>query len=747
SLRIVKGLNKKDDFGAIILTQNNQFILYIAEQSLPFFDQSTLSHEIVEHVTGSHKQALEFDSGKGINLVFEKIVDRISPTYTHRMRLELFDDWFKQRYSFTKGNFIDLGIGMMINENGLVVPQTILEFAKKFSNLRICGIDRIIPFISVRKNDYWGMFDESGNLIIVMRGSREVFGGYVLEQVGNSDQKIKKQLIQLYSKAIEKYPDKFPRKIKLSSGEEVIFQPYKIALAKENIKNVEFIQAEFKELKEIFKHTRFDYGRIFNINLHYFPEEALKNLKDIAKVFKEGGVLVEGQSIGKKRELLFAEYRLINEDIIPEEFWISKNYSGLFSLSEINSDQFIPTMFKFGKHEKLLTILVDAYIYLMSKDLTLGSKDFGQELNTQLKQYYQTLNMPNIPSMAGLVISQKSSIVPDGKKEGIEARNEQEELKIHKSIEFLKTIDRKLKVTFVMPMYKEEARLLPQSQGNPLGEDALRNKIKQSQLLHRINSFYQWQIIAVDDGSPGASSAKCVEELWAKIRREYEAEGEPLRKSQVKTVIITPLEKKILGSCKGGAVLRGLSTAISDGWADYIGYTDVDISTDLRQAGVLIKPLYLGKAEVAIGSRKVEGGVSVNVSPFRMVASKVYDLCVYIFLPQLREIKDTHRGFKLFKKEVLARIIPFAKDMTVAFDTELLLLAKFSGYAIYEVSIAWFDSAKASTMNIVAQGFIHLNHLFKQRKHIFSNEKKSRLDEFSKNVTRELKRLLKIRDR
>ncbi|MCF7916459.1 MAG: HAD-IIB family hydrolase, partial [Candidatus Omnitrophica bacterium] len=29
SLRIVKGLNKKDDFGAIILTQNNQFILYI----------------------------------------------------------------------------------------------------------------------------------------------------------------------------------------------------------------------------------------------------------------------------------------------------------------------------------------------------------------------------------------------------------------------------------------------------------------------------------------------------------------------------------------------------------------------------------------------------------------------------------------------------------------------------------------------------------------------------------------------
>ncbi|HQP09810.1 MAG TPA: FkbM family methyltransferase, partial [Candidatus Omnitrophota bacterium] len=316
-----------------------------------------------------------------------------------------------------------------------------------------------------------------------------------------------------------------------------------------------------------------------------------------------------------------------------------------------------------------------------------------------------------------------SSPVEEDQMADIHARNEQEKFKIYHSIGLLKQVDREIKVVFVMPMYKESARLRPSSSENPSGEDALRAKVEQNQYLHRINPLYQWQIIAVDDGTPGEASAKCVQELWSQIRGEHEAGGESLREDQVKTIIISPERKKVLGSYKGGAVLLGMRAAINDGWADYIGYTDVDVSTDLRQAGLLIDPLYTNEADAAIGSRWVPGGSSENVPFFRRLASRIYNLCVWMILPALRDIQDTHRGFKLFKKERLARILLYAKDKTVAFDTELLLLAKLCGYTIYEAPIAWFHSSQDSTMNILSQSWIHVYRFMKQRRHMFGLER------------------------
>ena len=44
----------------------------------------------------------------------------------------------------------------------------------------------------------------------------------------------------------------------------------------------------------------------------------------------------------------------------------------------------------------------------------------------------------------------------------------------------------------------------------------------------------------------------------------------------------------------GGAVITGMREALHSGWADYIGYTDVDISTNLRQTRDLINVLVRG---------------------------------------------------------------------------------------------------------------------------------------------------------
>ncbi|MCF7875402.1 MAG: DUF4147 domain-containing protein [Candidatus Omnitrophica bacterium] len=330
----------------------------------------------------------------------------IIPTHTYKGRLRLFDSWFGRKYPYAEGNFADLGIGMMINEDGLVVPQTTLEFAKQFPNLKVYGIDSIIPAVSVRIKDYWGMFFEQGKLMAVMEESRETSGGYILEETA-VDARIKSRFIQLYDNALKENPDMSPKRIEFSASQEVIFRPYEIAAVEENIENIEFIESSFKDLKEIFKNTRFNYGRVFNINLHYSFKEALKNLKDIAGVFKEGGVLIEGQTIGKQSELLFAEYELIKGKIVPEELWVFKKYSGLFSHSETSADRFIPTIFRLGEYKKFFTILKNAYIYLIPRGFTPGSKEFNRELNMQLKQYYEILELPAISSMLGLSIPQK----------------------------------------------------------------------------------------------------------------------------------------------------------------------------------------------------------------------------------------------------------------------------------------------------------------------------------------------------
>ncbi|MCF7877417.1 MAG: hypothetical protein K9M14_03715 [Candidatus Omnitrophica bacterium] len=343
---------------------------------------------------------------------FKKNTNRIFSTYTYKGRLKLFDSWFGKKYPFAKGNFADLGIGIMINEDGLVVPQTTLEFAKKFPNLKVSGIDSIIPAVSVRMNGYWAMFDDDGKLALVMEEFKEVPGGCILEKVAGLDEKIKNQLIQFYNNTLEARFGKLSGRVKFSPDKEVVFQPFKIALEKEGIENVEFIQSKFKNLKENIQDKCFDYGRIFNVNLHYSPEKAFKNLKDIAAVFKKGGILAEGQTIGKKGELLFAEYRLINRKIVPEEFWIFKKYSSLFSHPKTDSDNFAPVISRLDQSKKLFTVLFDTHIYLMSCGFIPGSEEFNRKLNRQLKKHYQILKAPNIPSMIGLVLEKGQGSSP-----------------------------------------------------------------------------------------------------------------------------------------------------------------------------------------------------------------------------------------------------------------------------------------------------------------------------------------------
>lgn len=294
----------------------------------------------------------------------------------------------------------------------------------------------------------------------------------------------------------------------------------------------------------------------------------------------------------------------------------------------------------------------------------------------------------------------------------LEARSEEELAKILNSFDIIRKLEKPVRVTYIMPMYNEERRLMPKSEFNPYGEDALRKKIKQLQDLHALNPNFEWRLIVVDDGSPTEACYECAKDLWEEIQNE-----EHLPSDKVVIERITPERKKEINSRKGGAVYYGIQKALDIGWADYIGYTDVDTSIDMRLTGNLLDALINRKADVAIGSRWCKGADRKGMPLQAYLSSIGFDWLVRKIIPPLHGIKDTQRGFKLFDKKALAQILPFARERGFAFDVELLLLSKLAGFTVKEVPVSWFESRKASTLHLFSDARKMFKSIRRFRRH------------------------------
>lgn len=286
--------------------------------------------------------------------------------------------------------------------------------------------------------------------------------------------------------------------------------------------------------------------------------------------------------------------------------------------------------------------------------------------------------------------------------------------------EAVRALTERSRVAMVMPMFREARRLQPRDPAaNPLGEDALRKKVASLEALRATNPLFEWRLIAVDDGSDEeGSSATAVETLWGEIRAEYRARGIELGEDLVTTVRIRPVDKT---GKKGGAVQMGMAHALGDGWADYIGYTDVDTSISMDTVARLIAPLARGEADVAIGSRWCDGAAIKELALSGRISSRGYNYLVRSVLFPLRHITDTQRGFKVFRRRVIEDTLLVTRDRSLSFDTELLLLAALRGHVIREVPITWVDSAEARTFNGAVESVRMAWHVLGQTRQILAH--------------------------
>jgi len=169
-----------------------------------------------------------------------------------------------------------------------------------------------------------------------------------------------------------------------------------------------------------------------------------------------------------------------------------------------------------------------------------------------------------------------------------------------------------------------------------------------------------YEVILVDDGSSDGTAelARAAAELLPRVR--------------------------VIGSDvnigKGSALVRGASAALGD----LVLFVDADLEVHPRQLDLLYRTLVEMDADVVIGS-KVHRDASIEYPTGRRVLSLGYYLLVRTLfrLP----VHDTQTGLKLYRRSVLARVLPRLLVKRFAHDLEVLVNVHRLGYRIVEAPV------------------------------------------------------------
>jgi dolichyl-phosphate beta-glucosyltransferase len=213
-------------------------------------------------------------------------------------------------------------------------------------------------------------------------------------------------------------------------------------------------------------------------------------------------------------------------------------------------------------------------------------------------------------------------------------------------------------LSLVIPAFNEEARL-----------PALLRTLESAPGVVAETGMELLEVLVVDDGSSDGSKG---------ILRTAGAEAPLLR----------PLTQFDRNRGKGAAVASGVKEARGD----YVLVADVDFSTPLEELGKLVAAVR-GGADVAIGSRAVEGAEVDRGPAHRKLSGKVFNGAVRA-LTGLR-LHDTQCGFKLLPTLLAKALLAEQICPGFAFDVELLLRADQAGMKIVEVPVIYIHDDRS----------------------------------------------------
>ncbi|HZV77361.1 MAG TPA: glycosyltransferase family 2 protein [Candidatus Babeliales bacterium] len=170
-----------------------------------------------------------------------------------------------------------------------------------------------------------------------------------------------------------------------------------------------------------------------------------------------------------------------------------------------------------------------------------------------------------------------------------------------------------------------------------------------------------FEIVVIDDGSMDGTHAAASEAVrtWpehVRVVRCYRNEG------------------------KGNALICG--ACYSKG--DYVAFLDADMDLHPEQLASFFEIMHASGADAVIGS-KFHPQSKIDYPLER----RIYSLFYYMLVRALfgLPVRDTQTGIKLFKREVLERVMPRILVKRFAFDLELLANVHHFGYRVVEAPV------------------------------------------------------------
>ena len=146
---------------------------------------------------------------------------------------------------------------------------------------------------------------------------------------------------------------------------------------------------------------------------------------------------------------------------------------------------------------------------------------------------------------------------------------------------------------------------------------------------------------------------------------------------------------------KGGAVEIGMKKATGE----LVGFVDADGATPPREFRTLIDNI--GEAEAIIASRWIAGAeVNPPQSLLRRAASRVLNHLIVRLLFGLK-IHDSQCGAKLFRRDVLEKILCKPLEPGWAFDIDILCRLNRNHYTVIEFPAEWRHKSGSSATFIV----------------------------------------------
>ena len=208
-------------------------------------------------------------------------------------------------------------------------------------------------------------------------------------------------------------------------------------------------------------------------------------------------------------------------------------------------------------------------------------------------------------------------------------------------------------------------------------------------ILHAIFNLNEgFNVLVIDDGSPDGT-AQIVKDLQSKFHGQLFIEE----------------RKGKLGL--GTAYIHGFKWAIEKGYR-FIFEMDADFSHNPNDLPRLYDACKTGGADLAVGSRYVNGGGVVNWPKNRIALSK--GASVYTRMITWMPIKDPTAGFMCYSREVLEAInLDQITFVGYAFQIEMKFASWKLGFKIKEVPIIFQDRTfGVSKMNkgIVKEGIL-----------------------------------------